>query len=407
MNKNKRVEEEYKIERKKVLDAKAISARERFLNKIVEKYKEPVIRERIKPARIVEEIRWDYFSFFAQRERDIKAAEGVISEILGDLVAKKASGSVVQLRKIKRKKNGDPPPLIENICRTIIPLGGKVVIYGENFVDGSSEVYIQLNDCHCTEPLDPDYFGDCGCWSMYPGQSIGWADRVIADGTILIFTMPDDFLTHDETFTTATVRVHNFSYLAFMVKVPGEGESNQFDAYPGKITTVPRSAFDDPLDVHTRPLVELEDLLLNMINEIRGWNGVGPLGMDARLREVARTHAQLMNDQWGNESWVGRTCTGWLDCSLDLHQAPGESTPEERVRDAGFAFGGEIVDFRWGAFPTPIKDAAEFWDNSCGHRDILIDSAVRSVGIGIARSEKTDRAGHTYPYYTYTCDFAR
>ena len=114
------------------------------------------------------------------------------------MVAKKASGSVVQLRKIKRKKNGDPPPLIENICRTIIPLGGKVVIYGENFVDGSSEVYIQLNDCHCTEPLDPDYFGDCGCWSMYPGQSIGWADRVIADGTILIFSMPDDFLTHDD-----------------------------------------------------------------------------------------------------------------------------------------------------------------------------------------------------------------
>ena len=144
-----------------------------------------------------------------------------------------------------------------------------------------------------------------------------------------------------------------------------------------------------------------------MINEIRGWNGVGPLGMDARLREVARTHAQLMNDQWGNESWVGRTCTGWLDCSLDPHRAPGEFTPEERVRDVGFAFGGEIVDVRWGAFPTPIKDAAEFWDNSCGHRDILIDSAVRSVGIGIARSERADRAGHTHPYYTYTCDFAR
>ena len=59
------------------------------------------------------------------------------------MVAKKASGSVVQLRKIKRKKNGDPPPLIDNICRRIIPLGGKVVIYGENFVDGSSEVYIE------------------------------------------------------------------------------------------------------------------------------------------------------------------------------------------------------------------------------------------------------------------------
>ena len=156
------------IEGKKELDAEAISAREKFLKKIVGRYKEPVIRERIKPVKIVEEIRWDYLSFFAQREREIRAAKGNISEVLGNLVAKEAFGSVPL-----RKRNGDPPPVIDTMCRTIIPLGGKVTIYGENFVDGSSEVYIQLDDCHCTEPLDPDYFGDCGCWGMHPGLSIG------------------------------------------------------------------------------------------------------------------------------------------------------------------------------------------------------------------------------------------
>ena len=57
------------------------------------------------------------------------------------------------------------------------------------------------------------------------------------------------------------------------------------------------------------------------------------------------------------------------------NQAPGEPDQGDGVRDAGFTFGGEIVDFRWGNFTVSIKNAAEFWDNSCGHRDIVIDSS--------------------------------
>lgn len=387
------------VKKKKDLDVKAISARKEFLKKILERYKEPAIRERIKPAKLIEEKIWDYLSYFTEREREIRAARGLVSEALDNLVAKKEL-SIFPIR----KKNS--PPVIDDICRRIIPVGGKVIIYGENFVNGNTEVYVQVNDCHCVEPLDPDYFGDCGCWGMHPGESIGWADRVVRE-TILIFTLPDDYLTYDEEFITATERVRNFSGLAFMVTVPGEGDSNVFPSDIVGLKTVPRSAFNDPPDVHTRPLAELEDLLLNMINEIRGWNDVGIVTMDSGLRDVARTHAQLMNDQWGFNEWVGRTCNGWLDCSFDPHEAPGESDPSDRVRDAGFTFGGEIVDFRWGNFPTPIKEVAEFWDNSCGHRDIMIDSAVRSVGIGISRSEKTDREGDTHHYYTYTCDFAR
>ena len=160
------------VKKKKDLDVKAISARKEFLKKILERYKEPAIRERIKPAKLIEEKIWDYLSYFTEREREIRAARGLVSEALDNLVAKKEL-SIFPIR----KKNS--PPVIDDICRRIIPVGGKVIIYGENFVNGNTEVYVQVNDCHCVEPLDPDYFGDCGCWGMHTGESIGWADRVL------------------------------------------------------------------------------------------------------------------------------------------------------------------------------------------------------------------------------------
>jgi len=301
------------------------------------------------------------------------------------------------------------PPRINEVCRRIVPLGGKVVVEGENFAP-ETEVFVQILYCHSYDPLEENVFGDGSCWSMFPGYSVGLG-RVLSD-SFLEFTLPVEsrYLTHMERYTTLDAECCDSSHLEILLNVPGEGYSNLFPYYWG-LTTVPRSSFDDPADVHSRPLSELEDLLLDMINEIRGWNDKDPVAMNADLRNAARAHAQLMNDQFANGNWVGETCTGWEDCSTDVHQAPGESSPRIRVEATGLDYVGENVDFRWKyprtALWTPIKETAEFWDNSCGHRQNLLSDNARLVGIGISRSIKTDRTGNSGYYYTYTLDLAR
>jgi len=293
-------------------------------------------------------------------------------------------------------------PSIERICRRLIPLGGRVLVEGQDLIAGT-EVYVEHDSFQSVDPLDPDVFGGCGGWGMFPGHHVhtATAGDVYPSGTKLWFVLPDEnrYLTVDEEFTTATARVHTFSGLVVTVK-NGSTYSNQFPPEPRGLTTVAASSLNDPANVHTQPLEDLEDLLVDMINEIRGWNGVGPVTMDTGLRAVARAHAQLMNDEYCFSGLPGCTSTGWLGGGDDKHQAPGEDPPSVRVSDAGFTYGGENVYLSWG-YPDPVKLAAEGWDNSCGHRATQIDPAQRLIGVGISRSLRGQY------YYTYTANYAR
>lgn len=304
-------------------------------------------------------------------------------------------------------------PEITNICRRVIPLGGWVGVEGENFVEDQTEVYVQHNEMQIIDPdpSDPNSIPSGGGWGMWPGTYVATTTHV-RGGTKLFFTLPDDsrWLSSDEEFTTSTgAWIHNISSLAVVLNDPIDGYSNTFPPDPIGLKTVPRSTYDDPPapGVHTHSLVDLEDLLLDMINEIRNWNDVAPVAMNSTLRTVARAHSQLMNDHY---CWSGfDVCSydGWSAGDTQMHQGPGEDSARNRVEDAGsFAYGGEICAWNWG-WDIPVKHAAETWDNSCPHREIMINSSQRLVGVGIARSERRSDRGHTAHYYTFTVDFAR
>ncbi|MDI6898605.1 MAG: CAP domain-containing protein [Methanolinea sp.] len=298
-----------------------------------------------------------------------------------------------------------PRPVITKICREIIPQGAEVIIYGDNFVDGQTEVFLHYLFTSCYTPSTG--FGDCGSWSDYPGTSIG--NATVGSPRSLRFNLPTTcLLTEDERTTVAGGQVHEFSRLSVLVRVTGEGYSNIYPDPPNGLRVIAPPTYSDPPDVDTRPLEELENLLLNMINEIRGWYNKAPVTMHGGLRDVARQHAQLMNHQWGNEGWVDHTsCSGWSDCSTDPHQAPGEDSPQARVEsNTGLHYAGEIVNFCWG-INTPLKNFSDSWDNSCEHRSVMLSDNVSLIGVGISRSIKISIDGFSAYYYTVTCDFAR
>lgn len=385
-------------------DKKAMAFREEYFAKLLKKNKAPKFCTQLAPVPLVRTEKWDLLDFLAEQRREVDIARRTVYRFADEMLAKSYSDAAGMM-----KYGGDPPPRIDAMCRSIVPLNGLIVLHGDYFVEGATEIFVQHADCYNHIPLDDSYAGDGGCWAMHPGHSVGWADARRTNEAR--FTLPDEerFLTHDSSYDTELTHIDLYSRLACMARVERAGDSNVYGG-PHAIgfRSVPRSHFDDPSDVHSRPLPELEELLLEMVNEIRGWNGVGPLEMHSGLRDAARGHAQVMNEQWCFADFEGCVCRGWTDCSTEMHRAPGEPTLGERLASLGLRRWAENVSFSWG-YNAPIKLAAESWDNSCeasggGHRENQLGDFTH-IGVGIERSEKTSRSGFTANYYTFTCDF--
>jgi alpha-tubulin suppressor-like RCC1 family protein/uncharacterized protein YkwD len=129
-----------------------------------------------------------------------------------------------------------------------------------------------------------------------------------------------------------------------------------------------------------------EAAVLCLINEQRAAAGVSPLTLNLRLRAAARQHA---ND--------ARTIKWWAGGGPKVHTNPVTlSTPQDRIRDAGYCRGGEEAvppnencysswyqggpEFQGGTKP---QAAVDWWMNSSGHRNTLLDPAFTETGVAV------------------------
>jgi len=114
-----------------------------------------------------------------------------------------------------------------------------------------------------------------------------------------------------------------------------------------------------------------------LINRARAAHALRRLSGDAALTLAAGRHARDM---------VRRT--------YFEHTSPGGSTPAGRMWRAGYrgARFGEVIHFAVGRDATPAG-AVRAWLGSPPHRRVLLDGAMRDVGVGIANGSPLDLRG--------------
>jgi uncharacterized protein YkwD len=126
-----------------------------------------------------------------------------------------------------------------------------------------------------------------------------------------------------------------------------------------------------------------EQLVLDVINEIREDRGLDPMQMNKTLRRVARNHSQEM-----------------ANLSYFSHTNPDGKSPFERMEAAGVncrAGAENIAKTHWdkriidGPRITTVEKLAESlvnqWMNSPGHRRNILDGDFDKSGIGIVKTE--------------------
>jgi len=79
------------------------------------------------------------------------------------------------------------------------------------------------------------------------------------------------------------------------------------------------------------------------------------------------------------------------------HVAPSGSTPQRRIRAAGYVgdYLGENLAWGAGVNATP-RQTVVYWMNSSGHRRNILDPEFRYGGIGVAVGEPQGGPGATY-----------
>ena len=114
-----------------------------------------------------------------------------------------------------------------------------------------------------------------------------------------------------------------------------------------------------------------------LINRARAAHALRRLTGNAALTLAAGRHARDM---------VRRT--------YFEHTSPGGSTPAGRMWRAGYrgVRFGEVIHFAVGRDATPAG-AVRAWLGSPPHRRVLLDGAMRDVGVGIANGSPLDLRG--------------
>ena len=115
-----------------------------------------------------------------------------------------------------------------------------------------------------------------------------------------------------------------------------------------------------------------EDRVVQLVNSERRKAKCEALRMHPQLRAAARAHSADM-----------------LTHDFSQSQGSDGSSPEDRVRQAGYSgFAGELVDKGGDA-----GDVVKSWLRDGDDREILLDCATRSIGVGAAMRGRT-------PYWT-------
>lgn len=122
-----------------------------------------------------------------------------------------------------------------------------------------------------------------------------------------------------------------------------------------------------------------------LVNQARLDEGLAPYRLSSLLTAAAQRHA---DDLAAHQIWS--------------HTGSDGSTPQQRIAEAGYAAwtwnGGELVASEnfWTGYGT-IEDALAFFLEDPPHRDNILSTIYREIGIGVA----TDTAGRNY----YVLDF--
>jgi uncharacterized protein YkwD len=160
---------------------------------------------------------------------------------------------------------------------------------------------------------------------------------------------------------------------------------------PARAGTAPVGCKNVNLAPSAANLAAIEAATLCLVNKARAAQGIAGLSENADLDEAANLHSADMVSE------------DYFD-----HVAPDGSSPEQRVRAAGYAprGGDAVAENIASATPseaTPAETVA-VWMASAGHRENILDPDFTETGIGVAAGVPAllgSRSGGTY-----TEDFA-
>ena len=124
---------------------------------------------------------------------------------------------------------------------------------------------------------------------------------------------------------------------------------------------------------------------LSLVNEARLDEGLAPYGLSTLLTASAQRHADDL-----------------AASQISSHEGSDGSTAKQRIGEAGYAAwtwdgGSLIVGENFWTGRSPIEDALAFFLEDPAHRDNILSTTYRELGIGVA----TGAAGRNY----YVLDF--
>ena len=119
----------------------------------------------------------------------------------------------------------------------------------------------------------------------------------------------------------------------------------------------------------TSPESEFEDWaqrVLELTNAEREKNGIDPLEWDDSLAELGEAH-----------------CKDMIDRNFFAHDNPDGETPFDRMKKAGISYRAAGENIAAGHYSP--EAAVEAWMNSPGHRQNILNSEFKVLGVGVAK----------------------
>lgn len=117
------------------------------------------------------------------------------------------------------------------------------------------------------------------------------------------------------------------------------------------------------------PLTRQEQTILELTNEERAREKIGPLVINAVLTRVARAHSANMLRQ------------GEMKHELDGKR------PAQRVDEAGYDYKRVAENIAW-TDGVSLKEVMKNWMESKGHRENILNPGFDEIGVGIAKNDK-------------------
>jgi uncharacterized protein YkwD len=172
---------------------------------------------------------------------------------------------------------------------------------------------------------------------------------------------------------------------------PKSGHSKQSAPAPTPPAPVaPVTCTETGITPTSENLEEVREVTLCLINRERVANGEQPLKLDRKLARAAQAHSEDMANQ-----------------DYFSHEAPGGSTPLQRMEESGYIYSQEIgyevgENIAWATLwlATPAS-IVESWMNSPEHRANILDANYVDTGMGVVPEAPPSRAeGQAGAIYT-------